>query len=156
MIDRWVDHTHRTLRAGGLRTGGGRELVLRELSRTGCLVSAHDLEMRLREQGERVSLTTIYRTLETLHAHGLVMRVDCGEGVARYEPIGPGVRAHHHSVCDRCGVVLPFEDPVVDEALAAAVRQLPFHATHADVVVHGACADCACRPSPAARTGAGV
>lgn len=143
MIDRWVEHTHRTLRQAGLRAGGGREVVLRELSRAGCLVSAQELEARLRDRGDRASLTTIYRTLETLHAHGLVTRVDCGEGVARYEPVGPGARAHHHSVCDRCGVVLAFEDEAVERALAAAVRELPFRATRADIVVHGACADCA-------------
>lgn len=142
MTAAWLEHTHRTLRDAGLRAGGGREVVLRELDAARCLVSAHDLEERLRASGRRVSVTTIYRTLDTLHAHGLVSRVDCGEGVARYEPVGPGGRSHHHSVCDQCGAVLPFEDAAVERALAAAVRDLPFSATRADIVVHGACARC--------------
>lgn len=143
MSEPWLEHTHRTLRAAGLRASGGREAVLRGLASAGCLVSAQDLDERLRGHGARVSVTTVYRTLETLLAHGLVTRVDCGEGIARYEPTGPGSSAHHHSVCDRCGVVLAFYDGAVEEAIAAAVRALPFSATRADLVVHGACSDCA-------------
>jgi len=134
----WLEHAHRTLRAAGLRAGGGRDLVLEELARGHCLRAAQEIAGALHG---RVGAATVYRALETLRELGLVARVDTGEGLARYEPAGPGGAGHHHTVCDRCGKFAPFADPELEQVLADAVGRLPFAAA-TSVVVHGACADC--------------
>lgn len=139
----WLDRAHAALRAAGLRTGGGREQVMSELAEHGCLLGAYEIAERLRVRGRPVSLPTVYRTLDTLLGLGLVVRVDAGEGIARYEPDLPEAAAHHHSVCDRCGKVLAFSDDELETAIATVSDRLPFDVQRHDLVLHGACAECA-------------
>jgi len=133
---------HAALRSAGLRTGGGRELVLEELAAAGCLRSAQQLERALAERGQPVSRATVYRTLETLHELALVHRVETGEGVARFELADPTGEHHHHTLCDRCGRVLTFADDDLEEAIERVAERLPFAVDRHDVMLRGVCAEC--------------
>jgi len=141
--DTWAQRTHDTLRTAGLRIGGPRETVIELIARHGCLLSAQQIAERLTAEGNRVSLPTVYRTLDTLHGLGLLVRIDAGEGTARYERAGTDGTRHHHSVCDRCGKVIAFADPAVEAAIEHAASQLPFTAERHDLVLHGSCEQCA-------------
>lgn len=86
-----------------------------------------------------VDRATIYRTLETLGAEGLVHAVH-SLGVKRY---GIGSEPHHHSVCERCGRVgdLPIEhmrDAVERFADLAGLRS----GAATPLVLYGKCALC--------------
>jgi Fur family ferric uptake transcriptional regulator len=144
--DHWLERAHSALRAAGLRSGGGRELVLEELAAAGCLRSAQGLERTLADQGKPVSRATVYRTLELLHELALVQRVDTGNGVASFEPVHLSGEHHHHTVCDRCGRVLTFADDELEAAIDRISDRLPFAVDRHDVVLRGACADCAAQP----------
>ena len=63
--------------------------------------SAQDLHALLRQRGENVGLTTVYRTLQALADAGEVdvLRADDGEAVYRRCSSGH----HHHMVCRNCG-----------------------------------------------------
>ncbi|MBA2262562.1 MAG: transcriptional repressor [Solirubrobacterales bacterium] len=146
MSEHWLERAHAALQAAGLRSGGGRELVLEELSAARCLRSAQELERTLADQGKPVSRATVYRTLETLHELALVHRVDTGSGVASFEPADPSGEHHHHTVCDRCGRVLTFADDELEAAIGRISDRLPFAVDRHDVVLRGACADCTAQP----------
>ena len=82
-----------------------------------CALSAVEIEEALRKNGERgVARASVYRILEELEELRLVTRVDVGQGLARFEAARAG-RHHHHMVCDRCGEVLPFEDPELERSI---------------------------------------
>lgn len=118
-------------------------MVIELLARHGCLLTAQEIATRLADEGSPVSLPTIYRTLDTLHGLGLLVRIDAGQRTARYERSEPHGARHHHSVCDRCGKVIPFTDQAVEDAIQHAVSRLPFNAERHDIVLHGACQQCA-------------
>ena len=81
--------------------------------------------------------------LELLTSEGFVQRIDLGSGISRYEPVHSGGDHHHHLVCDSCGKVEAFEDPVARDARSTGSRRRSGYAVAGhDVVLHGACGDC--------------
>ena len=50
---------------------------------------------------------------------------------------------HHHLVCDACGVVMPFNDPVLERAITSLSERVPLAVSEHEIVLHGACRDCA-------------
>jgi len=66
-----------------------------------------------------------------------------GHGTARYEAAHPDGEHHHHLVCDRCGKVTQFEDPALEAAIDQVAARLDYQVGAHDVVLRGACPDCA-------------
>jgi Fur family ferric uptake transcriptional regulator len=145
--DTWAEGALERLRATSGRSGGARREVVEYVGRQSCCVSAQEIHDGLRARGSRVGIASVYRALESLARAGLVQRVDLGDGVARFEPAHAGGEHHHHLVCDDCGKVEPFEDPVLEEALERVAGGRGYEIEAHEVVLRGACSDC--RPSVA-------
>jgi Fur family ferric uptake transcriptional regulator len=138
----WREHTLMTLASAGYRRGGARNAVVELLEQQHCALTAQEIDDRLRAEGRSVGRASVYRILELLTELRLVQRIDVGQGVARYERHQPDGDHHHHLVCDHCGRVAPFEDPVLEQAIERVSRRLSFAVDDHDVVLHGACGDC--------------
>jgi Fur family transcriptional regulator, ferric uptake regulator len=139
----WQTEARERLRAAGYREGGGRALLIDYLGSQTCCRAAQEIHAELAGRGERVGLATVYRALDILAEHGLVQRVDIGDGIARYEPVlDDHAEHHHHLVCDECGRVEPFADPRLEQAIEAVEERSGYSVATHDVVLRGACADC--------------
>jgi Fur family ferric uptake transcriptional regulator len=138
----WVDDTVQRLSAKGMRNGGARRAVIELLAEQNCCLTAQEIFDRLRASGRRVGIASVYRVLDLLSAEGAVQRIELGSGTARYEPVSPEGH-HHHLVCDSCGRVEAFEDRALERALSRVEEQSGFAVAGHDVVLHGACDDCA-------------
>ena len=77
--------------------------------------------------------------------------MDAAEGVARYEPIGPGGEHHHHIVCDSCGEVSAFEDSALERAIEQLANRVDYAIDAHDVTLRGECPACRARLSAPAR-----
>ena len=140
----WVEHTAEVLRDAGYRSGEARAAVIEVLGEQECCVDAQAIFDRVRERGRRrVGIASVYRTLDLLSELGLVQRLDVGGGGAHFEPVRPDGEHHHHVVCDDCGRVSAFADPGLEQALDALARRLDFRVGAHEVVLRGACGDCA-------------
>jgi Fur family ferric uptake transcriptional regulator len=139
----WSDHVRDELRRSGARTGGARDEVIAYLERQDCCLSAQELFDGLRDEGRTVGIASVYRILEQLSDLGLVHRVDLGGSVTRFEPALPGGEHHHHLVCDECGRVETFDEPALEQALEKVAGSRGYDLAEHDVVLHGACAECA-------------
>jgi len=138
----WTDKALERLRSSSGRTGGARQLVVDFVGRQNCCLSVQEMHERLRAEGERVGLASVYRTLEGLLDAGLVQRVDLGDGVARFERADPTGEHHHHLVCDDCGRVQPFADDGLEAELRRVAGGHGYAVAAHEVVLHGACEDC--------------
>ncbi|MGO9751563.1 MAG: Fur family transcriptional regulator [Solirubrobacteraceae bacterium] len=138
----WVEHARAVLDQAGHRKARARSALIDLLANQPCALSALEIEDRLREGDQRVARASIYRILELLGEHGLVARLELGDGTTRYELIDPGGEHHHHLVCDECGRVVPFDDRDLERAIERLTRRLEFRADEHEVVLHGACSDC--------------
>ena len=100
--------------------------------------SAEALYESLKRSYPSLSLATVYKTLQTLHAMGMVARVDSPTAQARYDAI---VETHHHAVCAACGGIEDLFDSRLDRLPAPSVKgfRISGHSVH----FHGLCAACA-------------
>lgn len=103
--------------------------------------SAQELHAMLRQRGERVGLTTVYRTLQALADAGEVdvMRPPGGEHLYRRCSEGH----HHHLVCRSCGRTVEVDGPAVETwAERVAARHGYVNVSHT-MEIFGTCPTCA-------------
>lgn len=139
----WAGEAHERLRGAGYRSGSARSRLIDYLDSQSCCRSAQEIHGALTDRGERVGLASVYRSLDTLAEHGLLQRVDIGDGVARFEAVHAAHDEHHHHlVCGECGKVEPFADPRLERAIDAVEKRSGYSVATHEVVLRGACADC--------------
>jgi Fur family ferric uptake transcriptional regulator len=139
----WTTYALDTLGGAGYRRGGARRAVVELLGRQNCCMSAQEIHDRLRRARRPVGIASVYRALETLAELRLVKRIDAGDGVARFEPARPDGDHHHHLVCRDCGKVEAFSDDRLERAIDKIAGGLGYAVDEHEVVLTGACADCA-------------
>jgi Fur family transcriptional regulator, ferric uptake regulator len=139
----WIESAEQTLAAAGRKRGGARSAVLELLGGEACALSALEIEDALRAARSRpVSRASVYRILDELERLNLVQRVEIGQAMVRYERVSAHEEHHHHLVCDECGVVMPFSDPALEQAITSLSERVPLAVSEHEIVIHGACLDC--------------
>jgi Fur family ferric uptake transcriptional regulator len=138
----WTERTLASLRSRGQRDGGARRAVIELLGRQQCCLTAQEIFDKLRAEGRRVGIASVYRTLEQLSRDGFVQRIDLGSGTARFEPLHAGGQHHHHVVCEDCGRVEAFADDELERALHKVEGRTGYAVAGHDVVLRGVCASC--------------
>jgi len=126
----------------GHRRARARDALIDLLAGEPCALTALEIEDRLRQRDRRIARASVYRILELLGEHGLVARLELGDGTTRYELVDPGGEHHHHLLCDSCGRVVPFDDRELELAIDRLARRLEFRTDDHEVVLHGACRAC--------------
>jgi Fur family ferric uptake transcriptional regulator len=103
--------------------------------------SAQDLHAMLRARGERVGLTTVYRTLQGLADSGEidVMRPPGGEHLYRRCSEGH----HHHLVCRVCGRTVEVAGPAVESWAERVAAQHRYSDVSHTLEIFGTCPTCA-------------
>lgn len=130
------------LRGRGLKLTRTRELIFREIfARPARHPNAEEIHQRLKAQKKRVSLATIYRTLNLLVKSGLVSSVDLGEDHSHYEP-EDGQAAHGHLICLSCGKVLEFSQLEIQGAIDRIGAEKGYRLDKFSIQVFGFCRDC--------------
>lgn len=95
----------------------------------------------LRDRGERLGLTTVYRTLQGLADAGEVdvMRPPSGEYL--YRRCGRG--HHHHLVCRSCGTAVEVDGPAVESWADRVAAEHGFTDVSHTLEIFGTCRVCA-------------
>ncbi len=76
-----------------------RRLILEELSERNDHPNAEQIFDSLRKKSHKLSLATVYRTLETLVQNHLVLEYNQGKNASRYEIM---TSPHYHVICLKC------------------------------------------------------
>ncbi len=107
-------------------------------------LSAEDVYGILREQDSEIGLATVYRALDLLSELGILVKIDFGDGCARYElnTADPNVHHHHHLICVKCKKVIEFEDDLLDDLEATISKKSGFQILNHEVKFFGYCKDC--------------
>lgn len=103
--------------------------------------SAQELHDLLKQRGENVGLTTVYRTLQSLAESGEVDVLRTGDGESIYRRCSSG--HHHHLVCRVCGRAVEVEGPAVERWADKIAAEHGFTEVSHTVEIFGRCADCA-------------
>jgi Fur family ferric uptake transcriptional regulator len=102
--------------------------------------SAQELHDLLKQRGENVGLTTVYRTLQALAESGEVDVLRTGDGESIYRRCSSG--HHHHLVCRVCGRAVEVEGPAVERWADKVAAEHGFSEVSHTVEIFGRCAEC--------------
>jgi len=98
------------LNIAGTRVTSQRALILEIIRQRQGHLDADEIYRRARKKQSRLSLSTVYRTLQALKKLGLIEEVHFDDSHHRYE-VKPSAE-HHHLVCLGCGRVVEFQYPL--------------------------------------------
>lgn len=124
----------------GYRLTAARRAILETLIGCGGHVTADDLAAKVHETAPNVGRMTVYRTLELLCDLGLVRPIYQGTGAAHYILLDSG--SHHHLICNRCGLVIDFEQCSASEIGQMLSARFNFQIQSHLLEFHGLCVDC--------------
>lgn len=124
----------------GLRTTEQRSLIIQTLFDTTDHLTIDELLDRVRAVDSRVGYATVYRTMKMLAEGGIANELHFGDGVTRYEVADEN--AHHdHLICQECGHITEFEEPLIEELQERIAARYDFVVTHHKHELYGHCKD---------------
>jgi len=94
----------------GIKITPQRIAIYKELASTDQHPSTETIYKKIKDYYPNISLTTVYRTLETFEKLGLISVVNVLYNAARYDA---NLEPHHHIVCTECKKV----EDVYDDSL---------------------------------------
>lgn len=124
-----------------IRNTKQRRAVTATLETLKDFISAQDLHQLMLSRGEKVSLATIYRLLQSMVNAGEVETLKTEEGEAIYRRCGLE-HHHHHILCRSCGAAQEFEIPELEELVHAIAGQHGYTQVSHVMEMTGLCANC--------------
>ena len=122
----------------GIKVTPQRIAIYKELASTDQHPSTETIYKKIKDYYPNISLTTVYRTLETFEKLGLISVVNVLYNAARYDA---NLTPHNHIVCTECKKV----EDVYDESLSAldiSDKTLGDYHKGYSFLLNGVCKDC--------------
>ena len=129
------------LAARRLKLTRQREAVVDEILANPGHFEAEEIVQLLKDNRQRVSRATVYRTLDLLKDCLLVERLDFGTNVAYYEHVEEGSH-HDHLICLRCGNVIEFHNEKLEKIQTDVCEQFEFTERYHSLRIFGLCGKC--------------
>ena len=133
------DTLARELHERGMRLTPQRERVLQAV-REMVHSTPEQIADRVRGDGARMSVTTVYRALDLLESLGLVRHTHIGPGPATYHAAED--TDHVHLRCHGCGAVGSMPAALLDEVAVVVRRERGFRLDPNHVALSGLCSEC--------------
>ncbi|WP_413692607.1 ferric iron uptake transcriptional regulator [Psychromonas sp. KJ10-2] len=106
-------------------------------------LSAEDLYKKLLDQGDEVGVATVYRVLNQFDDAGIVTRHHFEGGKSVFELTH---KEHHdHLVCLKCGEVIEFNDPIIEERQMLIAEKFGIKLTNHSLYLYGEPIDGECK-----------
>ena len=135
-----LEGNRRALNVTGLRATSQRALILEIIRHGQGHLDADEIYRQARDKQPRLSLSTVYRTLQVLKKLGLVEELHFDEAHHHYE-VKPSSE-HHHLVCLGCGKVVEFKCPLSPRMKEDIAREKGFEITGVEIRMTGYCSKC--------------
>ncbi len=116
-----------------------RELIYKALEDNAIHPSAEYIYDVLKKAETRISLTTIYRNLNTMALQGRIKKIQGLEDKAHFDH---NTHEHFHFICKKCGRVYDVPSEIAPDILMKAKYETGFQIDSYDVVFHGVCLEC--------------
>jgi Fur family ferric uptake transcriptional regulator len=110
--------------AKGMRMTEQRRIIARVLAASADHPDVEELYKRCAGIDDRISISTVYRTVKLFEDAGIIERHDFREGRARYEQMR---ETHHDHLIDlRTGKVIEFQSEEIERLQAEIARKLGY------------------------------
>ena len=132
--------SRKVLNSTGIRVTNQRALLLQIIRQGQGHLDADEVYQRARQKNPRLSLSTVYRTLQLFKKLGLVEEVHLDEAHHHYE--AKSSAEHHHLVCLGCGKVIEFRYPLTRYIKRNVSEAEDFQIVSAEIRITGYCSKC--------------
>ena len=110
--------------AKGMRMTEQRRVIARVLSASADHPDVEELYRRCAKIDDRISISTVYRTVKLFEDSGIIERHDFRDGRSRYEP---AQEEHHDHLIDlRSGAVIEFRNEEIERIQERIARELGY------------------------------
>ena len=133
------DEIARLFREHGIKVTPQRLAVYEILKETRSHPSAEQIYKQLVAHNPAISLSTVYKTLDTLHNAGLILLLNVGEDSHRYDG---NPNAHGHLVCTSCHRVDDLEESLLGDVNSLLKRKSHYQLTALNLYLYGICPEC--------------
>jgi Fur family transcriptional regulator, ferric uptake regulator len=117
-------HIEARCAAKGMRMTEQRRTIARVLAESADHPDVEELYRRCSKVDDRISISTVYRTVRLFEDAGIIERHDFREGRARYETLS---ESHHdHLINLRNGEVIEFQSEEIERLQAEVARKLGY------------------------------
>ncbi|RDI62188.1 Fur family transcriptional regulator [Microvirga subterranea] len=118
------DAIERACREKGLRMTGQRRIIARILDDAADHPDVVELHRRAAAVDDRISLSTVYRTVKLFETQGIIERLDFRDGRSRYEQ---AAREHHdHLINLETGAVIEFHSDEIEALQDQIAKRLGY------------------------------
>ena len=114
--------------------------ILSTLERVGGFASAQEVHRMMVRDGEKIGLTTIYRSLQTLVDEKLIDLMRRQDGEAIYRMCGDS--HHHHLICRNCGKTEEIASSVIENWAASESSARGYREVGHSFELFGICNKC--------------
>jgi Fur family ferric uptake transcriptional regulator len=122
------DAIERACREKGLRMTGQRRIIAQVLDSAADHPDVVELHRRAAEVDDRISLSTVYRTVKLFETEGILERLDFRDGRSRYEQ---AAREHHdHLINLETGDVIEFRSEEIEALQNAIAKRLGYRVVY--------------------------
>ncbi len=108
----------------GMRMTDQRRVIARVLSDALDHPDVEEVHRRVNELDNRISLSTVYRTVRMFEEEGIIERHDFGDGRARYEQAD--IEHHDHLIDIKSGKVIEFRNEQIERLQEVVARELGY------------------------------
>lgn len=140
--DALLERFKRVLRDNGLKYTKQREVLLQTLYNNSEHFTPEQLYLYIKERypGLNVGIATVYRSLNLLEESGMVTSISFGAQGKKFELAN---KPHHdHMICRQCGVIVEFEDRIIEKRQLAIAKEHGFKLTGHIMQLYGVCGEC--------------
>ena len=131
---------HRRLKTTGMRVTNQRALIMEIIRRGKGHLDADEIYRHAREKEPRLSLSTVYRALQTFKKLGLIEELHFDDTHHHYEA-KPSAE-HHHLMCLGCSMVIEFQYPLSRYIKRNVPESRDFNITETEIRITGYCPRC--------------
>lgn len=103
-------------------------------------VSVDDIFYKLKEENQKLSLSTVYRIIEKLCSLNIVRKAATDGGKSLYELVKNGHK--HYIICTKCKKMVALDNCPISEMEKKISSDTGFHITGHKYEIYGECDEC--------------
>ncbi len=128
-----------TLKETGVRITPQRHAILEFLINSMSHPTADEIYKALEGKFPNMSVATVYNNLRVFREVGLVNELTFGDSSSRFDY---NTTNHYHVICEKCGKIVDFQYPGLDEVEHLAAHVTGFKVEYHRMEIYGTCPEC--------------
>lgn len=138
-MEKAIDHAIGELKKANIRITPQRRAILEFMIEHRVHPTADEIYRALADRFPNMSVATVYNNLRLFVRLGFVQELNYGDASSRFDF---GSQHHYHAICNKCGKIVDFFYPGLEDVEMAAGKLTGFEIEEHRLEVYGICPEC--------------